>query len=203
MTVVTRDITFQTKGNCDIIDVTSQVANAVEESELNNGIITLFISGSTAGVTTIEYEPRLVSDFTSRWERVIPQNIPYEHAKTWGEGNGHSHVRSSVLGASLIIPFVNKRLALGTWQQIVFVDFDHGQGIDGHGVAVHFYDDRRVHSRAYFSPFIKGHALSQRLPLFAGFKRGASFDFFDRDTRLSCGAYKYHGYDERNYQCKR
>ena len=125
MTVVTKDITFQTKGNCDIIDITSQVALTVEESELNNGTVTLFISGSTAGVTTIEYEPRLVSDFKSMWDKVIPQNIPYEHNKTWGDGNGHSHVRASMLGSSLTIPFVNKRLTLGTWQQIVVVDFDN------------------------------------------------------------------------------
>jgi secondary thiamine-phosphate synthase enzyme len=125
MTVVTRDITFQTKGNCDIIDITSQVAQNVEESEVDTGIVTLFISGSTAGVTTIEYEPRLLSDFKGMWDRVIPRNIPYEHDKTWGDGNGHSHVRASTLGASLTIPFVNKRLTLGTWQQIVFVDFDN------------------------------------------------------------------------------
>ncbi len=125
MTVVTKDIAFQSKGNCDIIDITSQVARNVEESEVDNGIVTLFISGSTAGVTTIEYEPRLLSDFKSMWDRLMPRNIPYEHDKTWGDGNGHSHVRASTLGASLTIPFVNKRLTLGTWQQIVFVDFDN------------------------------------------------------------------------------
>jgi len=125
MTVVTKDITFQSKGNCDIIDITSQVAKNVGESEVATGIVTLFISGSTAGVTTIEYEPRLLSDFKGMWDRVIPRNIPYEHDKTWGDGNGHSHVRASTLGASLTIPFVNKRLTLGTWQQIVFVDFDN------------------------------------------------------------------------------
>ncbi len=125
MTVVTKDIAFQSKGNCDIIDITSQVARNVEESEVDNGIVTLFVSGSTAGVTTIEYEPRLLSDFKSMWDRVMPRNIPYEHDKTWGDGNGHSHVRASTLGASLTIPFVNKRLTLGTWQQIVFVDFDN------------------------------------------------------------------------------
>jgi len=125
MTVVTKDIALQSKGNCDIIDITSQVANKVEESGINSGIVTLFIVGSTAGITTIEYEPNLVSDFKNMWDRVIPQNIPYEHNKTWGDGNGHSHVRASMLGASLIIPFVNKRLTLGTWQQIVFVDFDN------------------------------------------------------------------------------
>jgi secondary thiamine-phosphate synthase enzyme len=125
MTVVTKDIALQSKGNCDIIDITSQVAKNVEESEVNSGIVTLFIVGSTAGITTIEYEPNLVSDFKNMWDRVIPQNIPYEHNKTWGDGNGHSHVRASTLGASLIIPFVNKSLTLGTWQQIVFVDFDN------------------------------------------------------------------------------
>jgi len=125
MTVVTKDIILQTKGNCDILDITSQVARKVEESGVNSGIVTLFVSGSTAGITTIEYEPRLLSDFESMWDRVIPQNIPYEHNKTWGDGNGHSHVRASMLGASLTIPFVNKRLTLGTWQQIVFLDFDN------------------------------------------------------------------------------
>ena len=125
MTVVTKDITLQSKGNCDIIDITSQVAKNVEESGVNSGIVTLFIVGSTAGITTIEYEPNLLSDFKHMWDRVIPQSIPYEHNKTWGDGNGHSHVRASTLGASLIIPFANKQLILGTWQQIVFVDFDN------------------------------------------------------------------------------
>jgi secondary thiamine-phosphate synthase enzyme len=125
MTVITKDITLQSKGNCDIIDITSQVAKNVEKSGINSGIVTLFIVGSTAGITTIEYEPNLLSDFKNMWDRVIPQNIPYEHNKTWGDGNGHSHVRASMLGASLSIPFVNKKLTLGTWQQIVFVDFDN------------------------------------------------------------------------------
>jgi len=125
MTIVTKDITFQTKGNCDIIDITPQVAKRVEESGVNNGTVTLFICGSTAGITTIEYEARLLKDFEDMWDRVIPQSIPYEHNKTWGDGNGHSHVRASMLGASLTIPFVNKRLTLGTWQQIVFIDFDN------------------------------------------------------------------------------
>ena len=125
MTVVTQDITLQSRGNCDIIDITCQVAKNVEKSGINNGTATLFIVGSTAGITTIEYEPNLLSDFKKMWDRVIPQNIPYEHSKTWGDGNGHSHVRASTLGASLTIPFVNKKLTLGTWQQIVFVDFDN------------------------------------------------------------------------------
>ena len=125
MTVVTKDITLQSRGNCDIIDITSQVAKNVEKSAINSGIVTLFVAGSTAGITTIEYEPNLLSDFQNMWDRLIPQNIPYEHNKTWGDGNGHSHVRASTLGPSLAIPFVNKRLTLGTWQQVIFVDFDN------------------------------------------------------------------------------
>jgi secondary thiamine-phosphate synthase enzyme len=125
MTVVTEGITLQSRGNCDIIDITSQVAKSVEKSGIDNGTVTLFIVGSTGGITTIEYEPNLVSDFKKMWDRVIPQNIPYEHDRTWGDGNGHSHVRASALGPSLTVPFVNKKLTLGTWQQIVFVDFDN------------------------------------------------------------------------------
>lgn len=125
MTVVTKDISLQTKGNCDILDITAQVAQKVQESGISNGIVTLFASGSTAGIMTIEFEPRLVDDFKNMWDRVVPQNIPYEHNKTWGDGNGHAHLRASILGACLTIPFVNKRLTLGTWQQIVFVDFDN------------------------------------------------------------------------------
>ena len=125
MTVETKEIALQSRGDCHIIDVTSEVAKHVEKSGIDNGIVTLFIVGSTAGITTIEYEPNLVSDFEDMWDRVIPRNITYEHNKTWGDGNGHSHVRASTLGASLTVPFVNKRLALGTWQQIIFVDFDN------------------------------------------------------------------------------
>ena len=125
MTVVTKDITLQSRGNCDIIDITSEVAKRVEKSGTDNGIVILFVVGSTAGLTTIEYEPNLVSDFKDMWDRLIPQGIPYEHDKTWGDGNGHSHVRASTLGASLTVPFMKKRLALGTWQQIIFVDFDN------------------------------------------------------------------------------
>ena len=125
MSVVTKEIRLQTKGNCDLADITPQVAKEVEGAGVNNGTVTLFITGSTAGVTTIEYEPRLLSDFKDMWDRLMPQDMPYEHNKTWGDGNGHSHVRASLLGASMTIPFVNKRLTLGTWQQIVFVDFDN------------------------------------------------------------------------------
>ena len=125
MPVESREISLQSRGNCDIIDITSQVAKNVKESGIDSGIVTLFIVGSTAGITTIEYESNLLSDFKNMWDRLMPQNMLYAHNKTWGEGNGHSHVRASLLGASLVIPFVNKKLTLGTWQQIVFVDFDN------------------------------------------------------------------------------
>jgi len=125
MTITAKEITFQTKGNYDVLDITPQVSREVEKSEVSNGLVTLFICGSTAGITTIEYEPGLVKDFGDMWDRVVPRDMPYEHNKAWGDGNGHSHVRASMLGASLTIPVVNKKLTLGTWQQIIFVDFDN------------------------------------------------------------------------------
>jgi len=123
--VVTKKISLQTKGNCDIIDITPQVEQHVAETDINSGTATLFVAGSTAGITTIEFESGLLSDFKGMWERNIPKGIPYDHDRRWGDGNGYSHVRASLLGASLVIPFNNKRLTLGTWQQIVVVDFDN------------------------------------------------------------------------------
>ena len=123
--VVTKKISLQTKGNCDIINITPQVEQQVAEANINNGTATLLVVGSTAGISTIEFEPGLLSDFQNMWERNIPQNIPYDHDRRWGDGNGYSHVRASLLGASLVIPFNDKRLTLGTWQQIVLVDFDN------------------------------------------------------------------------------
>ncbi len=123
--VVTKKISLQTKGKCDIIDITPQVEQQLAEANINNGTATLFVVGSTAGISTIEFEPGLLSDFQSMWERNIPQNIPYNHDRRWGDGNGHSHVRASLLGASLVVPFNDKRLTLGTWQQIVLIDFDN------------------------------------------------------------------------------
>ncbi len=125
MTVTNRSIQLNTRGNCDIIDITSEVSGEVGNSGISSGTVTIFITGSTAGVTTIEFEPGLLADFKDMWERVIPRNIPYQHDRAWGDGNGHSHVRASLLNVSLTIPFVNKRLTLGTWQQIVIVDFDN------------------------------------------------------------------------------
>jgi len=123
--VVTKKIGLQTKGNCDIINITPQVEQQIAEADISNGTVTLLVTGSTAGISTIEFESGLISDFQSMWERNIPQNIPYNHDRRWGDGNGYSHVRASLLGASLVIPFNDKRLTLGTWQQIVLVDFDN------------------------------------------------------------------------------
>ena len=123
--VVTKRISLQTKGKCDIIDITSQVEQQVSEAGINNGTVTIFIAGSTAGISTIEFEPGLLSDFHNMWERIIPTNIPYNHDQRWGDGNGYSHIRASLLGSSLVIPFNDKKLTLGTWQQIVLVDFDN------------------------------------------------------------------------------
>ena len=125
MTVTSKTIRLSTKGRCDIVDITSEVAREVSDSGISNGTATVFITGSTAGVTTIEFEPGLVADFKDMWDRVIPENISYQHDRAWGDGNGHSHVRASLLSASLTIPLINKRLALGTWQQVVLLDFDN------------------------------------------------------------------------------
>ncbi len=123
--IVTDRINFQSKGYGDIIDVTQEVAEQVARANIDSGIATIFVTGSTAGITTIEFEPGLVSDFKEVWQRLAPDNIAYSHDRAWGDGNGHSHVRASLLGASLVIPFHDKKLALGTWQQVVLVDFDN------------------------------------------------------------------------------
>ena len=123
--VATKRISLQTKGECDIIDITPQVEQQVTETDISNGTVTIFVAGSTAGISTIEFESGLLSDFQGMWERNIPRNIPYNHDRRWGDGNGYSHVRASLLGASLVVPFNDKRLTLGTWQQIVLVDFDN------------------------------------------------------------------------------
>ena len=123
--VVTKKISLQTKGECDIVDITSQVERQVAETNINSGTVTIFAGGSTAGVSTIEFESGLLSDFQNMWERVVPKSIPYAHDRRWGDGNGYSHVRASLLGPSLVVPFTDKKLTLGTWQQIVLVDFDN------------------------------------------------------------------------------
>lgn len=123
--VVTRRIGVTTRGQCDLIDITPQVRQEVAASGIASGTVTIFVVGSTAAISTIEFEPGLLSDFKSMWERAVPRDIPYEHDRAWGEGNGYSHVRATLLGPSLVVPFTDRALALGTWQQIVLADFDN------------------------------------------------------------------------------
>lgn len=125
MNISTANIRISTTGNCEIIDITRQIADEIKSSNMDDGIVTIFISGSTAGITTIEYEGGLISDFKDMWERNVPQDITYQHNQKWGDENGHSHIRASSLGPSMVVPFTNKTMTLGTWQQIVLVDFDN------------------------------------------------------------------------------
>lgn len=123
--VVTRRIGLKTQGNCHIIDITRQVTQEVVGSGLKDGTVTVFVTGSTGGVTTVEYESGLISDLRDLFDRLAPSSISYQHNLRWGDGNGHSHVRASLVGPSLTVPFVDQKLTLGTWQQIVFIDFDN------------------------------------------------------------------------------
>lgn len=123
--VKTEKIQIKTKGNCDIVNITEDVSEAISQSGIRNGAVTVFHVGSTGGITTIEFEPGLVDyDLEAAFEKIAPQNGSYEHEKTWHDDNGHSHVRASLLGPSLTVPFIDGRLTLGTWQQIVLVDLD-------------------------------------------------------------------------------
>jgi len=124
MSVLTRYLDLRTKGELDMIDITEYVSKALSEANVKNGIVTIFVPGSTGALTTIEYEPGLLKDFPDMLERIAPMNIPYEHEKRWHDQNGHSHVRASLIGPSLTIPFKDKKLTLGTWQQVVFVELD-------------------------------------------------------------------------------
>ena len=124
MKVVSDTIKLQTKGEGDMIDMTSQLSNIVKESKIKNGTVTIFVSGSTAAVTTIEYESGLIHDFPEMLTRIVPKDLEYEHDNTWHDGNGHSHVRSSLIGPSITIPIIHGKLTLGTWQQVVLLEMD-------------------------------------------------------------------------------
>lgn len=124
MEVVTRTIQINSEGENDVIDITQQLSNIVKESNIEKGIVIIFVTGSTAGITTIEYEPGLVHDFPAMLSRIVPKNIEYKHDNTWHDGNGHSHVRASLIGPSLTIPILQGKLTLGTWQQIVILEMD-------------------------------------------------------------------------------
>jgi secondary thiamine-phosphate synthase enzyme len=121
----TETISVKTKGFSDIIDMTPHVIEVLKRSRIVNGLVTVFCPGSTGAVTTIEYESGVLGDLKKAIERIAPSNIPYEHDKRWGDGNGFSHVRAALMKPSLTIPLVEGKLTLGTWQQIVFIDFDN------------------------------------------------------------------------------
>jgi secondary thiamine-phosphate synthase enzyme len=124
MSVETFAIACSTRGDGDTVDLTAELVDGITESGLTDGVATLFIGGSTAGITTIEYEPGAVSDLASVFESIAPRGKDWKHHLRWGDHNGHSHVRSALLGPSLTVPFVDGRPVLGTWQQVVLVDFD-------------------------------------------------------------------------------
>ena len=124
LTVVTKQLSLNTEGEGDIIDVTGMVSDAVRESRVKNGVVTVFVPGATGALTTIEYEPGLLVDFPNMLERVAPKSLVYEHERRWHDGNGHSHVQASLIGPSLTVPVVESELTLGTWQQIVFLELD-------------------------------------------------------------------------------
>jgi secondary thiamine-phosphate synthase enzyme len=122
--IITQELSLHTQGRCDIQDITAHVARAVEDSGLKAGIATLFCPGSTGGLTTIEYERGALEDLQQVFDEIAPPDRDYRHHQRWGDDNGHSHVRAALIGPSLTVPFVNGHLTLGTWQQIVFLDFD-------------------------------------------------------------------------------
>jgi secondary thiamine-phosphate synthase enzyme len=124
MPVKTVSLEFSTRGNADIIDITDQVAASIGETGLANGVVTIFCPSSTSAVTTIEHENGCFNDLRRLFDEIVDPKRDYAHNARWGDGNGHSHVRAALLGASLTVPFVSGRLTLGTWQQIIYIDFD-------------------------------------------------------------------------------
>jgi len=116
---------FRTGGDAEIIDLTGDVSDILRETGLDSGLVNIFAPGSTAGITTVEYESGLARDIRQLMDELIPQNRDWAHNMTWGDGNGHSHLRASLFGPSLSVPIIDGRLVLGTWQQIIFIDFDN------------------------------------------------------------------------------
>lgn len=124
MKIITENHIFNTKGNCDIVNLSDRLFESFENSELLNGNVTVFSVGSTASISTIEFEPGLKKDLPEILNKLIPSAKKYFHNDTWGDHNGHSHIRSTLFGCSQTIPFSDKVLLLGTWQQVVLIDFD-------------------------------------------------------------------------------
>jgi secondary thiamine-phosphate synthase enzyme len=125
MPIVTDRVSVETRGDSHMLDLTDAVQDVVERNGFVEGQALVFVAGSTAALTTIEFEPGLIQDLPALFERIAPRDIPYQHEEAWHDGNGHSHVRASLLGPSLAVPFAKGRLLTGTWQQIVLVDFDN------------------------------------------------------------------------------
>ncbi|WP_337865444.1 secondary thiamine-phosphate synthase enzyme YjbQ [Ignavibacterium sp.] len=125
ITIETHSFNVKTKGNCDIIDITNAVEKIVQENHFIEGNALIFVAGSTAAITTIEYEPGLIKDYPKLFDKIIPESESYHHNFTWHDGNGHSHLRAALQKSSLSVPFKNSKLLLGTWQQIILVDFDN------------------------------------------------------------------------------
>ena len=125
MKIVSDSVEISTKGHTDIVDITPQVRDVLNQSGLKQGQLTVFVSGSTAGVTSIEYEPGLLKDLPEALDKIAPMGVRYHHDDTWGDGNGYAHVRAAMIGASFTVPFKEGRMLLGTWQQIVILDFDN------------------------------------------------------------------------------
>lgn len=123
--VKTDELRFNTAGPGDIIDLTSEIQQAVKKSGITSGTVTVFAPGSTTGITTIEYEPGLLKDIPQLMEKLIPSDKSYHHDETWHDGNGFSHLRSALVGSDMTVPFVGGKLTLGTWQQVVFLEFDN------------------------------------------------------------------------------
>ncbi|MDH3276872.1 MAG: secondary thiamine-phosphate synthase enzyme YjbQ [Nitrosopumilus sp.] len=124
MDVITKFIKIQSKGENDIIDLTNHISGKIKESHISNGIVIVFVTGSTGALTTIEYEPGLLKDFPDMLSRIAPNNLNYEHEQMWHDGNGRSHVKASLIGPSITIPFNDENLLLGTWQQVIFIELD-------------------------------------------------------------------------------
>ena len=124
MSVLSLSLELQSEGNGEIHDITTAVQQAVQQVEIKDGIITIFCPSATSGLTTLEYEPGCIQDLQRLFNEIISPKREYAHNARWGDGNGHSHVRAALLGASLTVPFIDQTLTLGTWQQIIYIDFD-------------------------------------------------------------------------------
>jgi len=122
--VESQALTLQTRKEGELVDITAKVEAAIQAGKIENGVVFLFVPGSTGALTTIEYEPGLAVDFPKALEKLVPADLSYEHEERWHDGNGHSHVKASLLGPDLFVPFQKKKLMLGTWQQVVFVEMD-------------------------------------------------------------------------------